>query len=67
MLVRVYANRHSHIYVELEYKLVEFSEVKLGNMLKMSSMCVFQRSNYTFTVLLYPSPAGECFMQGCLE
>lgn len=37
MLVRVYANRHSHIYIELEYKLVEFSEVKSGNMLKMSS------------------------------
>lgn len=35
MLVRVYINRHSHVYLEWEYKLVEFSEVKLGNMLEM--------------------------------
>ena len=67
MLERVYANRHSHIYIELEYKLVEFSEVKLGNMLKMSSTCAFQSSNYTSIVLLRQSPAIECFMQGCLE
>lgn len=67
MSARVYANKHPHIYVELEYKLVEFSEVKLGNTLKMSSTCVFQRSNYTFPVLLHQSPAVECFMQSCLE
>lgn len=35
MLVRIYANRHSHVYLELEYALVEFSEVKLGNLLEM--------------------------------
>lgn len=27
--------RHPHVYLEWEYKLVEFSEVKLGNMLEM--------------------------------
>lgn len=42
--------KHSSTCLELEYKLVAFSEVKLGNMLEMPEMCRFQSSNPTLAV-----------------